>query len=588
MNLLYSVALLIVLGLTLSLTATPSMLNFTYSQPAGGEGEQKRPNILLIMGDDFGFSDIGSFGSEISTPNLDSIAEEGKILINYHTHPTCSPARSTLLTGIDNHIVGFGTMHEFLAPNQVGKPGYEGYLNNKAPTIAQMLKDSGYYTLMSGKWHLGSDNSSTPLAKGFEESFSLLEGGALHFNSGLYVMGHHVTFMNNSKVVPRPDNTTYSNDLYTNSMLSLLKKNQEDGKPFFAYLSFQVAHSPFQAPQEDIKKYDNTYNVGYDTIREQRFEKQKQLGMWPEDLELPEYIPSVTPWSNLTEEQQDYRSKVLAVRAAMIDNMDRNIGKILQYLKETGEYDDTLIMFASDNGTSEPVEMADFVTVGINPDDQRKYVSTFNNSLTNIGNENSLVSFGAWGEAQSVSPLSGYKAAQSEGGIRAPFVIKLPGKETTLSKTSTEPEIVRPFVHVMDIMPSLLEYAGLQLPGSTYKESTVYPIMGRSVKPLFEGDVTKVYNDNEIVAQELFNNAAVFMGDWKAVKNAPPLGTDNWQLFNITSDIGENHDLAEQHPDVLEKLVSAYDDYSKDVGIIVPQFGNTSSALSSAEETAPT
>jgi arylsulfatase len=579
--------LLSLLGLTISLTVTPSFStnSLVYAQLVTG---LNRPNILLIMGDDIGFSDIGSFGSEIATPNLDALANEGKILTNYHTYATCSPARSTLLTGVDNHIVGLGTMHEMLAPNQVGKPGYEGYLNNRSATVAQVLKDAGYHTLMSGKWHLAGEGLGTyPSAKGFEESFSLLEGGAQHFSSGPYVIAHHVTFANNSKVIARPDNKTYSNDLYTNSMLSLLKKYQGDGKPFFAYLAFQVAHSPFQAPQEDIKKYDTVYKVGYDKIREQRFEKQKQLEIWPKDMKLPEYMPPITPWSNLTKEQQDYRAKVMAVHAAMIDNMDKNIGRIIQYLKDTGQYDNTLIIFASDNGTTEPVEMADFVTIGANPKEQQAFVNSYNNSLANIGNGNSLVSFGPWGEAQDVSPLSGYKTTQSEGGIRAPFVIKLPGKESAINKSSAGPDIVQTFTHVIDMTPTFLEYAGIQMPGSVYKENTVYPIMGRSLKPLFDGQVNKVYSDNEVIAQELFNNAAVFMGDWKAVKNAPPLGTDNWQLFNLSNDVGENHDLSKEQPDVLKKLVSAYEEYAKDVGIVVPQFGNVSSHTLT-EEAAPT
>jgi arylsulfatase A-like enzyme len=573
--------------------AAPSLIStaksqFAFAQPTATDAGDKRPNILLIMGDDFGFSDIGPFGSEIYTPNLDALAKEGKILINYHTYATCSPARSTLLTGVDNHIVGLGTMNELMAPNQAGKPGYEGYLNNNAPTVTQMLKDSGYHTLMSGKWHLGEDLKRTsPFAKGFEESFSLLEGGAQHFNSGLYAVGHHVTFANNSEVVPRPDNKTYSNDLYTNTLVSLLKKYQGDGKPFFAYLSFQVAHTPFQAPQEYIKKYGNMYNIGYDKIREQRFEKQKDLGIWSKDMDFPKYNPAIASWSNLTKDQQEYRSKVMAVHAAMIDNMDENIGKVIQYLKQTGEYDKTLIVFTSDNGSTEPLEMADFATVGVNPSDQRNFVSKFNNSINNLGNSDSVVGFGPWGEAQSVSPLSGYKTTQAEGGIRAPFVVKLPGNES-LSNTSKSPEIVRAFTHVRDMTPTFLEYAGIKLPGSTYKGNTAYPIMGKSLKPLFDGDISNVYGDNESIAQELFNNSAIFMGQWKAVKNAPPLGTDNWQLFNLTSDIGENHDLAGQHPDILQKLVSAYGEYSKKVGIVIPDFGNMSTALESTEKLAPT
>src|SRR4029079_12758423 len=565
----------LVLAVVISLVFGAALRSWTsafgnaYAQsPTTSDSGGKRPNILVIMGDDFGYSDIGPFGSEITTPNLDTLAKDGKILTNYHTNSVCSPARVAFLTGVDNHIGGIGKMYENIAPNQVGKPGYETYINNRVVTVEELLKESGYHTMMSGKWHLsghGLQNGSSPYQRGFEDVFTLLAGGAQHFNGGPEQSGGPPLFMRNDKIVPRPDNGTYSNDLYTNIMLEQIKKYHGDGKPLFMYLSFQVAHSPFQAPEDVIKKYEDMYKGGYDKIREQRFEKQKQLGIWNSDMKLPQRIPPVVPWDNLTQDQKEYRAKVLAVRAAMIEDMDTNIGKVIKYLKDIGEYDNTLIMFTSDNGSSEPVEMKDLALGSVTNAEAEAFVNTFNNTVPNIGNANSLVNYGAWGAMPSVSPLSYFKSTQGEGGIRSPFVIKLPN-----AGNQTKPDIVSAFVQVNDMTPTFLEYAGVQHPGSTYKGHPVHAIMGKSIKSLLDGKIQVVHPDDEPIAQEMFNNTAVFMGDWKALKNSPPISDGKWHLFNITADIGENTDLASQHPEILAKLMSDYEKFAKDVGVIVP------------------
>ena len=528
--------------------------------------QDNRPNILLIIGDDFGFSDIGSFGSEVSTPNLDSLAKEGKILTNYHTNPACSPARLALLTGVDNHIGGIGSMSEKLVSNQVGKPGYEGYINDRVVTIQELLKDSGYNTLMAGKWHLSGTkivNGTTPYDRGFEDVLTLVSSGGQHFNSDPYYAEGHPVFMHNDKVVQR-DNITYSNDLYTKFTIDQIKKFHDDGKPLFMYLAFQVAHSPFQAPQEFIKKYEEKYNVGYDKIREDRFEKQKQLGIWPAEMKLPQRIPAGPTWDSLSSDEKAYRAKVLAVHAAMIDNMDLNIGKVITYLKDIGEYENTIIIFASDNAGSEPVDMNIFAGQAATKEQTQKFLAGFNNSIPNVGNSNSLVNYGAWGSTSSVSPLSYFKLSQGEGGIRSPFIIKLPNSET-----KSAPEIVNAYVNVRDITPTLLEYTGVKYP-STYNGREVHSPMGKSLKPLLEGTVDRVYSDDDAVSQELFNSTSVFMGDWKALKNIPPVSDGKWHLFNITSDVGENNDLSTQYPEVLLKMTQAYDKYADEVGVVVP------------------
>ncbi len=473
-----------ILMLTFSLTVIPSfgISNFSYAQPTS-EGD--RPNIMMFIGDDFGYSDIGAFGGEIATPNLDALAAEGKILSNYHTVPVCSPSRVALLTGVDHHIGGIGSMYELIARNQIGKPGYETWINDRVVTVAELLRDSGYHTYLSGKWHLSGHNFTSgtwPHDRGFEKDLALLNGGGNHFNDFPEPPLEPLKFAENGKAIPRPGNKTlYSNDMYTDKMMEFIK-NSTDGNPFFAYVSFQVAHSPFQSPQENIAKYEKIYSVGWDKIREQRFEKQKQLGFWTADMNLPDKIPPNQPWAELTPEQQTYASRILAVRAVMIEDMDENIGRMIQFLKDTGQYDNTLIMFISDNGTSEPGPLLGlkFSSVSTGRVD---FVDQVNHTLSNLGNGTSQINYAAWGADSSASPLSGFKTSEYEGGTRVPFIVKEPGvssmsaSSSATSLNASNSKLTKAFAYVTDITPTLLEYAGVQHPGSSYNGHRVHPII---------------------------------------------------------------------------------------------------------------
>ena len=566
--------------LTLSLAVIPSFKTFvfSYAQPTTDEQDDMdtRPNIMLFIGDDFGYSDIGAFGGEISTPNLDNLAKDGKILTNYHTVPVCSPARVALLTGVDHHIGGIGSMYELIAENQKGKPGYETWINDRVVTVAQLLRDSEYHTYLSGKWHLSGnhfENGTWPYDKGFEQSLTLLNGGANHFNDFPEIPLEKITFAENDQIIPRPGNKTlYSNELYTDKMIEYLKNSTTDGKPFFAYLSFQVAHSPFQSPQESVAKYEEINSVGWDKIREQRFEKQKDLGFWSKDMKLPDRIPPNQPWEELTQEQKDYASRILAVPSAMIENMDQNIGKVIQYLKDTGKYDNTLIVFISDNGTSEPAPMLSLKFSSANAAQMENFTNHVNNTLSNLGNGSSIINYAAWGTATSDAPLSGFKTSEYEGGTRVPFIFKEPaGISSVSSSDDVNPEIVKTFAYVNDLAPTFLEYAGVQHPGSPYNGHEVHPMMGKSLKSLFNGTSDSVYGPEEIVADEMFNNTAVYMGDWKAIKHETPIGDGKWQLHNIVNDPTELVDLADQNPEIIQRMITAYDTYAKDVGVVIPR-----------------
>src|SRR5574342_8759 len=394
-----SLGSILTVGLILTIVSSPlisfsQMHPMAFAQPQTTDSNAKRPNILVIMGDDFGFSDIGVFGSEISTPNLDAIAKDGRILSNYYTHPVCSPARSTFLTGVDNHIAGIGTMYENIAPNQVNKTGYETYITDRVVTVAELLRDAGYNTMLSGKWHLsgkGFENGTGPADRGFEQSFTLIQSGANHFTYGPYYPGGHPTFLNNGKIVASPNATKYSSELYTDIMIDHLNKSKDSGKPFFAYLSYQAAHTPFQAPAEYIKKYEGVYDAGWDKIREQRFEKQKELGIWPANMTLPKSYPPLPNWNSLPEEERTLRSQILAAHAGMIEKTDSEIGRVIQYLKDIGQYDNTLIMFTSDNGGSEPSDSPVKISglEGTDPEVIEQFSTGFTQSVTAAGSKDS-------------------------------------------------------------------------------------------------------------------------------------------------------------------------------------------------------
>ena len=377
--------------------------------------------------------------------------------------------------------------------------------------------------------------------------------------------------MDNGKIVEKPNATKYSSELYTDIMIDYIKKSQEAGKPFFGYLAYTVAHTSFQAPQDYIKKYEGVYDGGWDKIREQRFEKQKELGIWPANLTLPKSYPPFPDWDTLAEDERKQRSQILAVHAAMIEKTDNEIGRLIQFLKDAGEYDNTLIMFTSDNGGSEPSDSPVGVlasTEGAADEVTKEFMAGFDQSFDAIGGKDSYWGYGWQGAVMSNTPHSGMKSSAFNGGLRPPFVIKEPFS----SSNSTEMDIVKAFVHVSDMTPTFLEYAGVTHPGSEYQGRPVSPMMGKSIKPLLEGAVEKIHTDDEIISQELFGNRAVFMGDWKARSNIMPAGDGQWKLFNIVQDIREATDLAKEHPDILKKMVSAYDKWAQDVGIIEPEY----------------
>jgi arylsulfatase len=518
--------------------------------PRGAPPSETRPNILLIVADDLGYGDLGSFGGEIETPSLDALAREGARFTRFYTHASCSPTRSLLLTGVDNHLNGLGTMAEDLLPYQEGVPGYEGYLNDEVVTVAQLLQDAGYRTYMSGKWHLGLTPESDPHRRGFETTYALLKGGGNHFNAaGMNARWPKVPYTQNGQPVDRPAGP-YSSDLITDKLIAALEEDVDDGRPFFAYLAFTAPHFPLQAPGELIEKYAERYVDGWDAIRRHRFERMQQLGLAPQDMELPARIEEVPSWESLTPEERAIEARKMAIYAAMVDNLDANVGRVLDRLEELGAADDTLVVFLSDNG-ADPYDR-----------NQRSIYRAlfdewgYDNSLANMGSADSNVFYGlGWAQVASVHHRH-YKFLPSEGGLNAPMIARFPGVLTPGDDRSA-------FATALDITPTLLEVAGVEPPGAVYQGREMHTMRGRSLLTYLEDSTNPPYAADEPFALELFGHGVVFMGPWKAVRLRAPWDDSVWRLYNLTSDPGEQTDIAAQHPELLARLVDAYDDFAR-------------------------
>ncbi|WP_323754180.1 arylsulfatase [Marinobacter sp.] len=533
-------ALLRRLGLALGLMAASALAS------ANQDG---KPNFLLIIADDLGYSDIGAYGGEIETPSLDALANEGIRMTNFHTAPTCSPTRSMLFSGTDNHRAGTGNMAELLTPEQKGKPGYEGHLNDLVVTLPEVLRDNGYHTSTTGKWHLGRTEELSPAARGFDESWVLVQGGASHFDDGRAIIGvdPKAIYLENGKQVEVPKGF-FSSDFYADKAIEYV--DAAGDKPFFHVLAFTAPHWPLHAPDSYIKKYEGRYDEGYEAIRQQRLGTMKEMGLIGHKLAANVPFDQLPSWDELTDEQRKIEARKMEIYAAMVDNMDENIGRVIAHLEKSGKLDNTVVMFMSDNG-------ADGNSPEVLPRNKEWIASEYNNSFENMGRPDSYIWYGAqWGQV-SAAPWSMWKGYPSQGGLLVPAILSLPGDDA-------QGEINHQFFHVMDIMPTFLELAGIDVPSSPYNGRQVFEIQGVSMLPGLNGNAP----ENRVVGWELYGRSAVRMGDWKIRRLEEPYGPGEWQLFNLKEDPTETTDLSSKEPEKLKQLLAEWDKYVKRNGVL--------------------
>jgi len=514
---------------------------------APGAVAQKRPNILLILADDMGYSDISPYGGEIFTPNIARLADQGMMLTNFHVSAYCAPTRGMLLTGVDNHVIGLGNMVELMAENQVGKPGYEGHLNGRAPTLATTLKSAGYHTYMAGKWHLGKTPETIPAGQGFDQSVGVLEGGADNWEAKTYSPGYaSVNFFENRQALKLPDDF-YSSRFYAERMIGYIDRNKGDGRPFFGYMAFQAVHQPHQAPAEFIERYTTTYQAGWSKISTYRYMRQVEMGIALPGLSL-QRPPIVEAWESLPAVDQRMNAKRMAVYAGMLEYMDLSIGHVLEYLRRNDMLDNTVVVFLSDNGGE---------AARLQPMFPEYYAKNFDLSHERMGLKGSYAEYGPGWAATSMTPFSNFKGSAAEGGVRAPFIIRYPAQVARGGRSGA-------FGHVLDVVPTLLEYAGV---GTGASGSA--PLGGASMAQVLTGAANAVVHPpTRPIGYEVAGSAALYLGDHKLVRNAPPYGDSVWRLYNLKDDPTETRDLSASQPALKTRMMADYDAYVKQHGVV--------------------
>lgn len=492
-----------------------------------------RANIVLIMADDMGFSDIGCYGGEIHTPNLDRLAAGGLRFTQFYNAARCCPTRASLLTGLYPHQAGIGHM-----VGNKGYPPYQGYLNERCVTIAEALKLGGYRTLMSGKWHVGENRPHWPTDRGFDKYFGLISGGANYFDiTKTKAKGVKRQMAIDDKPYTPPKEGFYITDAFSNNAVNLIDQYGQGGEPFFLYLPYTAPHWPLHARPEDIAKYEGKYLKGWDKLRKERRERMIKMGLISDKWQLSPRDTTTWPWSD--EKNKELLDLKMAVYAAQIERMDYGIGRVFDKIREIGARDNTLVLFLADNGGC-----AEGGPVGF---DNRK------NGLP-PGGVDSYMSYGlSWANASN-TPFRRYKHWVHEGGIATPLIAHWPAVIKNAGSLTHQPG------HIIDIMATCLDAAGIEYPG-THKGGVLTPLEGKSLLPIFEGRRRKPH---EAIYWEHEGNRAVRQGKWKLVS----LHGKPWELYDLEADRTELSDLADKHPEKVEQLKVLYRSWAQRCGVL--------------------
>jgi len=558
---------------------TGAILAIVIAVSASVHGAEK-PNILLLVGDDIGFGDLGISGSVTRTPTLDRLAERGTFFTNFHVSPVCSVSRAMMLTGCDPIQIGLGSFDYAVYPPAKGKPGYEGYLTRNTATVAEILQDAGYHTCQVGKWHLGGPGhgGQGPEEWGFDRSYGIYTGGANHWNQNPFHVNIHdpevvaqlkrgempqEPYHENGKPVKRPIGI-YSDALWTSKVIEYIEEGRQDGKPFFAYVAYTTAHVPLQAPDFLVEKYYEHYlELGFEGLHRARFESQKKLGIIPKDAPYPERKanPLLRAWSELDEEEKRRQAMAMATYSAMMESQDYHIGLLLNYLHETGELDNTLIIYTPDNGP----EGFDNRGKISNPALIQWVQANFSQNFDDITRGNSMTFLGTdWAGAANGS-LQWWKWFIGEGGIRVPMIIA-PPKNTTFKRSG---EMSNAYAYVKELPMTMLDYAGVDYPKGTFKGRKIVKPSGVSLRPFLAAAESTPRTEDEPVVFELFGNAYIVAGDYKAIRARPGMwGDGKWHLYDIKKDPGETTPLESEQPKRLRKMLDIYERYAKEKGLV--------------------
>lgn len=513
-----------------------------------------RPNIVVLLADDWGFTDVGAYGSEIATPHLDELAARGVRFSNFHVSASCSPTRAMLLTGVDNHLNGVGNMRETIPRAHVGKPGYLTVLDTNVVTLATLLRDSGYRTYAAGKWHVGKEPHNLPDQRGFDRSIVQGDSGSDNWETGKRYLDltDRVHWYEDGKQAVMPAEY-YSSQFFVDRTIEYIRSGAGQGKPFFAYVAFQANHIPVQAPKAFVDRYQGRYQDGWTALRHARRAKAIELGLIPPNAPMVT-MASTRDWDALSAQDKRYEARRMEVYAAMAEAMDHHVGRLVAFLKETGEYDNTVFVFLSDNG-SEASDPYAYATGRLWLDWQ------YTRDIDRLGGKGAYTVIGPSWASAAASPLATYKFYSGEGGIRVPLIVAgVPGAQRGAIHHS--------FTHVNDVLPTLLELAKVQRPGDTYQGRPIAPPTGTSLVPALRAEAARVHAPDEAIGYELSGNQALFKGDLKLLKVIPPIGDGQWHLYDIRNDPGETMDLQHAMPDAFRDMQADYAAYARAHGVL--------------------
>ncbi len=514
--------------------------------------QNQATNVVIFLADDLGYSDIGGYGGEIRTPNLDRLANHGVKLSNFHNTPRCSPSRASLLTGIHPHQTGIG----ILTGNNEAEGGYAGNLNNRCATIAEVLKENGYITAITGKWHLTNSpnkpNGAWPTERGFDKFFGTLDGCATYFRPGTLTRG-----LENIEHEAESNPDFFYTDAIADEAVKFLAEKPAE-KPYFLYVPFTAPHVPLHAREETVKSYAGTYDAGWDVIRAMRLERQKALGIIPQETELSPRDSRVLAWEDEPEKQWQLRR--MEVYAAMVTEMDTAIGKILKQIEDNNEWENTIIIFLSDNGAcAETLPLDDIAefrrdknSMDTRTRDGRKVVLG-NDPDVMPGGEDTFASYGmAWANVSN-TPFRLYKRYAHEGGVMSPFIIHWPAGALANGKVNTST------FQLVNVAPTLYEALGVTYPAK---------LNGHSLEPLAGGSMLPALVSAESQSSQLWwehlGNAAIIRGKWKLVRQYDW----NWELYDLTTDRNELKDLAIANPDLVAELTAEWEKLADQYGVI--------------------
>lgn len=528
--------------------AGASLLALGLASTAPALAQDTRPNILLVLFDDVGFMDFGAYGSDTRTPTIDALARQGVMLSRFHSSPFCGPSRAMLLTGMDNHQVGMGTLVETVTEEIRELPGYSMLWNADQTTIASLLSDAGYQTYVTGKWGIGEAGENLPDRFGFGRSYVMDATGGSNYDATPYLPGYDdVDWFEDGAPITLPADYYSSRDL-VDKMIGYIDAGDADA-PFFAFLSLQAVHIPVQAPVSYIDAYNGVFDAGWDAMRKERLERAIDIGLVPPTTELAPPHETHRAWADLTPEEQAVAAREMQVNAGMMTAADEHIGRLLAHLDAAGELENTIVIITSDNGAeAAATEFEGFqslLVAGI------ELIEGFDTSPENMGQPGSLTAIGPEWASVSSAPFNLYKFYGSEGGLRVPLVAAGPG--------ITASGIVHAPIHVADLVPTLLDAAGVPHDADTF--------YGRSAYPVLTGQADRSWPEDEGFGFEVSGNAALYRGQWKITRLAPPLGDAQWRLYDLSTDPGETTDLSAANPELFESMLAEYRSYSEAVGV---------------------